>query len=39
MHPPEPRLAIDFYNKNGQIPHYKVERPLLKKHLIKYKAY
>ena len=35
----ELRLAIDLYNKNGRIPHYKVGRPLLKRHLIKYKAY
>jgi hypothetical protein len=35
----EPRLAIDPYNKNGRIPHYKVGRPLLRRHLIKYKAY
>jgi hypothetical protein len=35
----EPRLAIAPYNKNRRILHYKVERPLLKRHLIKYKAY
>ena len=33
------RPAIDLYNKNGRIPYYKAGRPLLKKHLIKYKAY
>jgi hypothetical protein len=37
--PPEPRLAMAPYNKNGRILHYKVERPLLRRHLIKYKAY
>jgi hypothetical protein len=37
--PPELRLTMALYNKNGRIPHYKVERPLLKRHLIKYKAY
>ena len=37
--PPEPRPAIDLYNKNGRIPHYKVGRPLLRRYLIKYKAY
>jgi hypothetical protein len=36
---PEPCLAMALYNKNGRIPHYKVERPLLRRHLIKYKAY
>ena len=35
----EPRPAIALYNKNGRIPHYKAERPLLKRHLTKYKAY
>ena len=33
------RLAIALYNKNRRIPYYKVEIPLLKRHLIKYKAY
>ena len=37
--PPEPRPAMDLYNKNGRIPHHKAGRPLLKRHLIKYKAY
>ena len=37
--PPEPRPVIDLYNKNGRILYYKVERPLLRRHLIKYKAY
>jgi len=37
--PPEPRLAMALYNKNGRIPYYKAERPLLRRHLIKYKAY
>jgi len=32
-------LAIALYNKNGRILYYKVERPLLRRHLIKYKAY
>jgi hypothetical protein len=36
---PEPRPVMAPYNKNGRIPHYKAERPLLKRHLIKYKAY
>ena len=36
---PELRLAMALYNKNGRIPHYKAERPLLRRHLIKYKAY
>ena len=37
---PEPRLTMAPYNKKDrQILHYKVERPLLKRHLIKYKAY
>jgi hypothetical protein len=35
----EPRLAIAPYNKNGRIPHYEAERPLLRRYLIKYKAY
>jgi len=35
----EPRLAIDLYNKNGRILHYKAGRPLLRRHLTKYKAY
>ena len=35
----ELRLAIALYNKNGRILHYKAGRPLLRKHLIKYKAY
>ena len=30
---------MDLYNKNGRIPHYKAERPLLRRHLTKYKAY
>jgi hypothetical protein len=37
--PPEPRLAIAPYNKNGRILYYKAERPLLRRYLIKYKAY
>jgi hypothetical protein len=37
--PLELRLAIAFYNKNGRILYYKAERPLLRRHLIKYKAY
>jgi hypothetical protein len=35
----ELRLVIVLYNKNRRILYYKVERPLLKGHLIKYKAY
>ena len=31
--------AIDLHNKNGRIPHHKAGRPLLRRHLIKYKAY
>ena len=37
--PPEPRLVMALYNKNGRILHYKAGRPLLRRHLIKYKAY
>jgi hypothetical protein len=37
--PLELRLAIAPYNKNRRILYYKVEIPLLKRHLIKYKAY
>jgi hypothetical protein len=37
--PLEPRLAIALYNKNRRILYYKAERPLLRRHLIKYKAY
>jgi len=37
--PPELRLAMALYNKDGRILHYKAEIPLLKRHLIKYKAY
>ena len=37
--PPEPRPAIALHNKNGRIPHYKAGRLLLRRHLIKYKAY
>jgi hypothetical protein len=36
---PEPRLAMAPYNKNRRIPYYKAERPLLRRYLIKYKAY
>jgi hypothetical protein len=35
----EPRLVIDLYNKNRRILHYKAGKPLLRRHLIKYKAY
>ena len=37
--PLKPRPAMDLYNKNRRIPHHKVGKPLLKRHLIKYKAY
>ena len=37
--PPEPCLVIALYNKDGRIPYYKAEIPLLKRYLIKYKAY
>ena len=37
--PPEPRPAIALHNKDGRIPHYKAEIPLLRRHLTKYKAY
>ena len=37
--PLEPRLAIALYNKDRRILYYKVEIPLLRRHLIKYKAY
>jgi hypothetical protein len=36
---PELRLVIAPYNKNRRILYYKAERPLLRRHLIKYKAY
>ena len=36
---PEPRLVMALYNKNGRILYYKAERPLLRRYLIKYKAY
>jgi len=36
---PKPRLAMALYNKNGRILYYKAERPLLRRHLTKYKAY
>ena len=39
VRPLEPRLVMDLYNKNRRIPYYKIERPLLRRHLIKYKAY
>ena len=39
VHPLELYLAMALYNKNGRILHYKVKRPLLKRYLIKYKAY
>jgi len=37
--PLELRPAMALYNKNRRIPHHKAERPLLRRHLIKYKAY
>jgi len=37
--PPDPRLAMALYNKDGRIPHHKAEIPLLRRHLTKYKAY
>jgi len=37
--PLEPRLAIALYNKDRRTLYYKVEIPLLRRHLIKYKAY
>ena len=37
--PPELRLAIALYNKDRRILYYKAEIPLLRRHLIKYKAY
>ena len=37
--PLEPRLVIALYNKNRRILHYKAEIPLLRRYLIKYKAY
>jgi len=37
--PPEPRPAMALHNKDGRIPHYKAEIPLLRRHLTKYKAY
>jgi len=35
----EPRLVMALHNKNGQILYHKAERPLLRRHLIKYKTY
>jgi hypothetical protein len=32
--PLEPRLVMALYNKDRQIPHYKAEIPLLRRHLI-----
>ncbi len=37
--PPELRLVMAIYNKDRRIPYYKAEIPLLRRHLIKYKAY
>ena len=37
--PPELCLAMALYNKDRRIPHYKAEIPLLRRYLIKYKAY
>jgi len=38
--PPEPRLTMAIHNRgDGQILYYKAERPLLRRYLIKYKAY
>jgi len=37
--PPELRLAMALHNKDGRIPYYKAEIPLLRRYLIKYKAY
>ena len=39
VRPPEPRLAMALYNKDGRILHHKAEIPLLRRHLTKYKAY
>jgi len=39
VQPPEPRLVMALYNKDGRMPHHKAEIYLLKRHLIKYKAY
>jgi DNA-binding transcriptional ArsR family regulator len=36
---PDLHLTTALYNKDGRIPHYKVETPLLRRYLIKYKAY
>jgi len=33
------RLTTALHNKDGRIPHYKAEIPLLRRHLIKYKTY
>jgi hypothetical protein len=37
--PLDPRLTTALYNKDGRILYYKAETPLLRRHLIKYKAY
>ena len=36
---PEPHPTIALYNKDRRIPYYKAEIPLLRRYLIKYKAY
>jgi hypothetical protein len=35
----DPRLAMALYNKDRRILYYKIDIPLLGRHLIKYKAY
>jgi len=37
--PLELRLVITLHNKDGRILYYKAEIPLLRRRLIKYKAY
>jgi len=37
--PPDLRLTTALHNKDRRIPHYKAEIPLLRRYLIKYKAY
>jgi len=37
--PLEPHPVMALYNKDRRIPHHKVEIPLLRRHLTKYKAY
>jgi hypothetical protein len=37
--PSDPRLAMALYNKDGRILYYNIDIPILRRNLIKYKAY